>query len=94
MDTAFHHRLYVLFVMEVATLRVHVLGISAHPNRDRVTQQVRNLMMDLEDRVDRFRVFLRDRDGKFSDAFQAAFDGRLSGDRFVSRLGLLAWSPR
>jgi hypothetical protein len=70
-DTALCQRLYVLVVMDVATRRVHVLGISAHSNRDWVTQQVRNLMMDLEDPVDLFRFFLRDRDGKFSDAFDA-----------------------
>ena len=64
-------RIYVLFVLEVANRSVHLFGATTNPDGRWTTQQVRNLVVDLGDRVTQFRILVRDRAGQFTASFDA-----------------------
>jgi putative transposase len=82
-------RLYCLFVMEVGSRYVHVLGITENPDGPWTVQQIRNLLMDLGDRAADFRFLVRDRAGQFTAAFDAVL-----ADAGIQAVKISPRSPR
>jgi putative transposase len=62
-------RMYILAVIEHASRRIRILGVTAHPTTAWVAQAARNLVMDLHDAGSNARYFIRDRDGKYPAVF-------------------------
>jgi putative transposase len=66
--------LHVLFFIELHTRRVHVAGVTAHPDSAWVTQQARNLAIwGPEERLASARFLIHDRDAKYSGPFDEVF---------------------
>jgi putative transposase len=72
-DTVFLKRIYALIAVEHGSRRAHLIGVTAHPTGAWTTQAAHNLLMDLADRATTITFLLRDRDSRFTTAFDAVF---------------------
>jgi putative transposase len=72
-DTVLLRRIYALIAVEHGSRRAHLAGVTAHPTGAWTTQAARNLMMNLDDRVATITFLLRDRDSRFTSAFDEVF---------------------
>ena len=72
-DSVMLKRYYVLFIIEVESRVVHLLGVTTSPAMGWVIQVARNFTSDLEDAGRRFRFLIRDRDAKFTASFYEVF---------------------
>jgi hypothetical protein len=72
-DTVLLRRLYVLVFIHHDTRLVRIAGVTAKPVNDWVTQQARNLSMELADQANAVKFLIRDRDTKFTASFDAVF---------------------
>jgi transposase InsO family protein len=72
-DTVLLRRIYALIIIEHGTRRVHLAGITAHPDGAWTTQAARNFLMDLGQRAAPAKFLIRDRAGQFTASFDAVF---------------------
>jgi transposase InsO family protein len=72
-DTLLLRRLYVLFFIHHDSRTVRIAGVTAKPAADWVTQQARNICMELSEHAATAKFLIRDRDSKFTGSFDAVF---------------------
>jgi putative transposase len=65
---------YVLFFLHVGSRRVHIAGVTPHPNEPWMTQIARNETMDTWGFLKPGQYLIHDRDGKYCPAFQDIID--------------------
>jgi putative transposase len=82
-------RWYCLFVMEISSRYVHIVGVTTNPDEPWTVQQIRNISMDLGDRAAQFRFPIRDRAGQFTASFDAAL-----ADASIAAVTIPPHSPR
>jgi putative transposase len=83
-------RLSCLFVMELGSRSVHIVGVSANPDGPWTVPQIRNLLMDLGDRPTPFRFLIGERAGQFT----ASFDALLADTSIIAAVKIPPRSPR
>jgi putative transposase len=77
-ETAFLQRIYVLFFISLATRRIEYVACTSNPDGRWVTQQARNLTMQLGEEQP-YGFLIHDRDRKFSHASMRSSGLRASG---------------
>jgi hypothetical protein len=79
---------YVLFFIHIASRKVHIAGVTRHPNEQWMQQVARNVTMSSDGFLDGMKYLILDRDAKFTHSFRQIIES--SG---VSPLRLPPWSP-
>ncbi len=75
-ETIFLRTVYVLVFIELGTRKVHLAGITSHPDGRWVVQQARQLVWQFEETDTSFRCLIRDNDRKFTNAFDTVFESQ------------------
>ena len=66
-------------MIEHASRRIRILGVTLYPTGEWTTQQARNLLMDLGEQAHRVKFMIRDRGSNFTAAFDAVSPTPASG---------------
>ena len=78
---------YVLAVIEHATRRIRIPGVTLHPTGQWTAQQARNLLMDVGGQAEQVKFMIRDRGSNFTVAFDAILADAGHPDRALQHPG-------